>query len=62
MKLPVADNGSRLGHVMIDPRHGMNSYWPCAVVDHPEREELKSSSGDRDDIPPFRDCALIVIG
>ena len=49
MKLPVADNGSRLGHVMIDPRQGMNSYWPCAVIDHPEREELKSSSGDRDD-------------
>ena len=37
--LPVAAGGSRLGHVMIDPRYGLNCCWAYAVVDHHEREE-----------------------
>ena len=36
--LPVADGGSRLGHVMIDPRYGSNFSWACVVVDHHESE------------------------
>ena len=38
--LPVADGGSRLGHVMIDPRYGSNYSWACVVVDHHESEGL----------------------
>ena len=36
--LPVADDGSRLGHVMIDPQNGMNGFTAWSVVDHHERE------------------------
>ena len=37
--LPVADDGSRLGHVMIDPRCGLNGFTAWSVIDHHEREE-----------------------
>ena len=46
LALPVAAGGSRLGHVMIDPKPGLYCDTFCAEVDHPEREEIKSSSGD----------------
>ena len=43
---------------MIDPRNGLNGFTAWSVIDHHEREELLSSRGDRDDIPPLRDYAL----
>ena len=46
---------------MIDPRNGLNGFTAWSVIDHHEREELLRSRGDRDDIPPFRDCAIYII-